>query len=145
MQRDIRQVNFYPHPPAKVWEMLTDAALLSQWLMKNDISPVVGHKFNFFTKPLPIFGFDGIVYCEVTEVVPMKRLSYTWKGGDGSKGTVSLDTVVTWTLTPRDNGTELVLEHIGFRGMKNLIPYMAMKSGWVKIMKGRFATLLKER
>jgi hypothetical protein len=53
--------------------------------------------------------------------------------------------VVTWTLTPRDNGTELVLEHTGFRGMKNLIPYIAMKSGWVKIMKGRFVTLLKER
>ena len=73
MQRDLVIKWHFPHPAEKVWECLTTPELLSQWLMKNDFKPVVGHKFNFFTKPIPKMGFDGIVYCEVIEIVRVRN------------------------------------------------------------------------
>jgi len=134
MQRDIKHSFFLPNPPEAVWEYLTKPELIAQWLMQNDFKPVVGHQFQFKTKPQVKFGFDGTVYCEVMEVVPLKRLSYSWKGGMG-KDKILLDSVVIWTLTPRDNGTELRLEHKGFKGLKNFIGYFFMNSGWAKIGK----------
>jgi uncharacterized protein YndB with AHSA1/START domain len=61
MQRDITIKWFFPHPPEQVWECLTNPDLISLWLMNNDFKPVVGHRFNFHTKPIPKMGFDGIV------------------------------------------------------------------------------------
>jgi len=140
MQRDIKHNFFLPNPPEAVWEFLTKPELIKQWLMENDFKPVVGHRFQFKTKPIIKFGFDGTVYCEVLEVEPLKRLSYSWKGGMG-KDKVHLDSVVIWTLTPRDNGTELRLEHKGFKGLKNFLAYFIMNKGWARIGK-RMASLL---
>jgi uncharacterized protein YndB with AHSA1/START domain len=140
MQRDIIQKWFLPHPTETVWEFLTDAELLAQWLMENDFKPVVGHNFKFYTMPRIKFGFDGNVYCEVLEVVPNKRLSYSWKGGPG-KGKITLDSVVTWTLTETEKGTELLLEHTGFKGMKNFFAYVFMNKGWA----GKIRKRLLER
>ena len=52
-------------PPTEVWRALTEPKLLAQWLMENDIQPIVGHKFNFRAKPMG--DWDGIVYCEILE------------------------------------------------------------------------------
>ena len=114
MQRDIKQTWILKHSPEKVWEFLTSSELLSQWLMENNFRAEVGYKFQFKAKPRP--GFDGNVYCEVLELQPNKRLSYSWKGGPG-KGKIVLDSVVSWTLIRRDYGTELQLEHSGFKGV----------------------------
>ncbi len=135
--KEIKHQFSFPHPPAVVWEYLTDAALLAQWLMPNDIKPVVGHKFQFKTKPRINFGFDGTVYCEVLEAVPNEKLVYTWKGGM-SKEKPLLDTIVVWTLTPTAEGTILQLEHKGFKGLKNYLPYFIMNKGWAKIGKRLF-------
>lgn len=134
MSRTIRHQFTFPQPPEIVWEYLTQPELLALWLMPNDISPVLGHKFQFRTKPMPRFGFDGIVHCEILEVQPCKKLSYSWKGG-------MLDTIVEWTLTPAANGTTLLLEHKGFKGFKNLLPYFVMNGGWAKIGKRFFQKL----
>ena len=134
MQRDIKQTWFFLHPVEKVWKYLTDSDLLSQWLMENDFKPVVGHRFRFDTKPKVKLGFDGIVYGEVLEVEPLKRLSYSWQGG--ANGKITLDSVVVWTLRPRDGGTEVTLEHKGFKGLRNFIPYLIMNKGWeIKLRK----------
>lgn len=142
MHRDIVLKWFYPNSPEEVWECLTDPELIGQWLMKNDFQPVLGHKFQFRSKPKPAFKWDGIVYCEVTELVPNRRLSYTWEGGqDGKEG--NLDTVVTWILQPKNNGTELILEHRGFSGAKNYLVSFMMESGWKKHIAKRFAEELQ--
>jgi uncharacterized protein YndB with AHSA1/START domain len=60
---------FLPYPPQKVWRALTDPGLLASWLMPNDFEPRVGHRFTFRTDPVPAHGFDGIVRCEVLELV----------------------------------------------------------------------------
>jgi uncharacterized protein YndB with AHSA1/START domain len=134
MERTIVHRFQFAHPPQMVWEYLTDAELLAQWLMPNDFKPEVGHAFQFHTKPRIKLGFDGIVHCRVLEVVPYQRLSYTWKGGM-SKDNPSLDSVVVWTLTEVNGHTELLLEHKGFKGFKNLLSYFIMNKGWEKIGK----------
>ncbi len=141
MQKDIRHSWFFKQSPEVVWEHLTNSELIAQWLMANDFKPVVGHQFRFTTKPQP--GFDGIVYCEVLEVNPLKKVAYSWKGGP-SKGKINLDSVVTWTLTPKDGGTELLLEHAGFKGLKNYMAYLMMNMGWKGHVIKKFGKLLNE-
>ena len=143
MQREIRHQWFFPHPVEDVWEFLTNSELLGQWLMKNDFKPVVGHQFTFTTKSRINPAFDGTIFCEVLEVSPLKRLSYSWKGGP-RKGKITLDSLVTWTLTPKENGTELLLEHTGFKGVKNFLAYIIMNKGWTIIIRKRFTTQLIE-
>ncbi len=93
--RSIVQSYDLPHPPAKVWRALTEPQLVDEWLMCNDMQPTVGKSFTFCAEPTE--WWDGIVHCEILEVEPPKRLSYTWRSGPE---TSPLDTVVTWTLTP---------------------------------------------
>ncbi|SRR5258708_6461960 len=90
-----------PHPPQKIWRALTEPQLIEQWLMKNDFKPVVGQRFTLRAD-------WGAVDCRVRAVEPNKTLSYTW-------AVYGLDSVVTWTLTPKSPGTHLRLEQSGFR------------------------------
>jgi uncharacterized protein YndB with AHSA1/START domain len=41
---------FLSQPPGRVWQALTDSALLARWLMPNDFKPVIGHAFTFRTE-----------------------------------------------------------------------------------------------
>jgi uncharacterized protein YndB with AHSA1/START domain len=106
---------------------------MEQWLMKSDFKPIIGYDFQFWTRPIPNLDFDGNVYCKVLEIVPFKKLSYSWKGGPGD-GRITLDSVVVWKLQPKDKGTELFLEHSGFAEIENLTMYTAMHDGWLKNM-----------
>src|ERR1700735_40283 len=51
-----------PHPPEKIWRALTQSSLVEEWLMKNDFQPVVGHRFNFRSTPVP--GWNGVIDAE---------------------------------------------------------------------------------
>jgi uncharacterized protein YndB with AHSA1/START domain len=133
MTKNIQHQLFFPHPPEVVWEYLTNAELMQLWLMKNDFLPVVGHDFQFRTNPMPAFEFDGIAYCKVLEIVPFKKISYSWKGGPG-EGKITLDSVVEWKLEAKDNGTELFLDHSGFTELVNLSMFDAMNNGWLRNM-----------
>jgi uncharacterized protein YndB with AHSA1/START domain len=124
----------FPHPPEKIWRVLTQSDLISEWLMPNDFEPIKGHRFTFRTKPLG--KWDGIVRCEVLECDPPLRLSYSWLGGVDDNGHFGdkLDSVVTWTLTPADQGTVLLMEHDGFGpGNQNAYKYMST-GGWDRIV-----------
>lgn len=144
MKRDIHLEWFLAFPPGEVWTCLTDPELIGQWLMKNDFQPVVGHRFQFRDKPKKGFGWDGIVHCQVLEVIPEEKLSFRWQGGPGD-GSLTLDSVVTWTLVAQPGGTRLVLDHTGFSGFKGLIASMVMKKGWAHHVIRRFINILTER
>jgi uncharacterized protein YndB with AHSA1/START domain len=131
MAKIIKHQFFFPHPPETVWEYLTKSELMEQWLMKNDFQLIVGLDFQFRTGPIPSLDFDGIFYCRVLEIVPFKKLSYSWKSGPG-EGKITLDSVVIWKLEPKDKGTELFLEHSGFAKKENLIFYNGLIDGWLK-------------
>ena len=133
MKQSIQHQLFFPHPPEAVWEYLTNAELMDLWLMKNDFQPIIGHEFNFRIKPIPTLDFDGIIYCKVLEIIPFKKLSYSWKLGPGD-GTTNIDSVVRWELRPTDKGTELLLDHGDFAIMENLGIFNSMNEGWLKNM-----------
>jgi uncharacterized protein YndB with AHSA1/START domain len=121
MKRDLHFEMTYPHAPEQVWQALTNADAIGQWLMPNDFLPIVGHRFQFRTKPAP--GFDGIVQCEVLQVSPPKRLVYTWTGG-------GVDTRLIWTLKRVPEGTNLTLDHTGFKGLRGMIVRGILGKGW---------------
>ena len=114
-------------PVAKVWRALTEPALLAAWLMQNDIAPVVGHKFQFRSKPMG--DWNGVVDCEVLEVVPESKLVYSWGGGSAKDEGNKMETTVTWPLEPAANGgTQLKLAHYGFHA--DDFAFKVMGQGW---------------
>jgi len=129
--RDIVVEDVVPQPPEKVWKALTTAELIGRWLMPNDFEPVVGKRFTFKTRP--IGDWDGVVHCEVLEVVPQTRLVYSWKGSN-------LDSVVTWTLQAEQGRTRVRMVHAGFRSPDNDMAYNAMSPGWGRVL-GRIAEI----
>jgi|SRR6185312_412925 len=133
MATSIKHQLFFPHPPAAVWEYLTNAELMDLWLMKNDFQPVVGHEFTFRSKPVPAFDWDGIVYCKVLAIEPVKSLSYSWKLGPGD-GTSNVESIVRWELQQKNNGTELLLDHGDFAILKHMGIFEAMNKGWLENM-----------
>jgi len=143
MTESIRHRFFFSHPPEAVWEYLTNAELMELWLMKSDFQPTLGHEFQFRTNPKADFNFDGVFYCKVLEIVPFQKLSYSWKCGPGD-GTFNIDSVVNWTLQPKSNGTELLLEHNNFAIMNNLILFNSMQEGWPKHI-NKIAQYINER
>jgi len=139
MKRDLKLERVYPHAPERVWRALTDRQAMSQWMMETDFEPRLGHRFTFRAKPQP--GWDGVTYCEVTELDPPRRVAYTWRGGSG-KDPSTLDTVVRFTLTPEGSGTRLTLEHTGFTGLKAIFVSFMMKAGWAKMLRTRLGPVL---
>lgn len=121
--RTIKLTVEYDFPVEEVWHALTDKEALSEWLMPCNIEPVKGHKFQFKTKPYP--GFNGIIDCEVLEVVEHEKLSFSWSGGSLK------DTRVTFILKRIENKTVLNFEHSGFEGIVNtMIIRRILANGW---------------
>ena len=125
MAKTLRFEALYPHSVDQVWVALTDPAAIADWLMPNDFRPEVGHQFTFRTKPGP--GFDGIVHCEVLELDPPRRLAYSWKGG-------GIETVVRYTLQAEGTNTRLVMEHVGFAGLRGFFVSRILGGGWKRII-----------
>ena len=96
--------------------------------MANDFQPVVGHRFQFRTDPGPLF--DGILDGEVVLVDRPQKLAHTFIGGS-----MNNQTTVTWTLTPRDDGTVLRLDHTGFTGLSDIAISGFITFGWGKMLK----------
>ena len=113
-----------PRPPEKVWRALTQTSLIKEWLMDNDFQPAVGHKFQFRSTPMP--NWNGIIDSEVLVVDPNKKLSYSW-------GSLGLESVVTFTLTPTDAGTHIRMEQTGFRDDQEQA-YKGATYGWQKFI-----------
>jgi uncharacterized protein YndB with AHSA1/START domain len=109
-----------PHPPEKIWRALTEGPLIKQWMMDNDLQPVVGHKFQFRSTPMP--NWNGIIDSEVLVVEPNRKLSYSWVS-------LGLESVVTWMLTPTGTGTHVRMEQSGF-GPNQDFAYKGATYGW---------------
>jgi uncharacterized protein YndB with AHSA1/START domain len=131
MKKEIVHTFYFNQSPKEVWAYLTQPELMEQWLMPSDFKPVVGHHFRF-TNPNNTF-----VICEVLEVKPFTNLAYVWKN-DWSKTKTPYTSKVSWTLTPLENGTELLLVHDGFELLKDLI---AHSNGWAFLCNKLFELL----
>lgn len=133
--QDIVVDEILPHAPEVIWTALTSSKLIARWIMEPaGFAPVEGTRFTFRTTPAG--AWDGTIHCQVLEVIPNERLSYSWKGGDdGNVGYGSrLDTVVTWTLFRVADGTRVRLVHSGFELPRNETAFTTMGRGWKSIL-----------
>src|SRR5260221_5589477 len=86
--------------PEQVWAALTDPELKVQWTgQPAEYDARMGGAFKLW---------DDYVSGEVVEFDPPKKLAQTWKPGDWTID----NSVVSFTLTPTDEGTQLDLLHI---------------------------------
>lgn len=132
MKTEINNEWIYEQSPNEIWEYLTRSDLIALWLMPNNFKLIQGHEFQFQTKPIPSQNLDGIIYCQVLEIVPMQKLVYSWKGGPGN-GIFTLDTVVEWTIEKYGVGTKLILKQSGFNET-NIDIFNGMTEGWKKLV-----------
>lgn len=115
-----------PYPPEKIWRALTQPHLIEEWLMKNDFSPVVGHRFNLRGD------WGGVLDCKVLAIEPNRTLSYSWDFAHDDPA-YDLKSVVIWPLTPTSTGTHLRMEQSGFRPDQKQA-YGGAKAGWQQFL-----------
>ena len=119
-----------------IWATLVRPDLMARWLKMTPagFKPVVGNQFTYTTSPAG--AWDGTIRCEVTDVVPNRRLAYRWRGGHADNigyGSL-LDTTVTLTLEPAEGGTRLRVVHSGFELPRNETAYRSMIGGWTGVV-----------
>lgn len=132
---DIVVEEVFPHAPETIWKTLTTGELIGRWLMKpTGFEPVKGAHFTFQTTAAG--AWDGVIRCQVLEVMPNERLVYAWKGGhERNAGYGSrLDTVVAFTLSRVAEGTCVRLVHSGFVLPENETAFKNMSEGWKKVV-----------
>ena len=116
-------------PIAKVWRAITDVDQMRAWYFDlKEFKPEVGFQFEFVVE------HEGMTYhhlCRVTEVVPQKKIAYTWryKGEPG-------DSLVTLELFAEDDNTRVKLTHTGIETFPKTPAYARknFESGWTAII-----------
>jgi uncharacterized protein YndB with AHSA1/START domain len=93
--------------PHKIWRALTDKSEMKKWYFDLEaFEPRVGFQFHFYGGEE---GGDQFRHnCEIKEVIPEKKISYSWQY-EGYAG----NSLVTFELTPDGNRTKLTLTHEG--------------------------------
>jgi uncharacterized protein YndB with AHSA1/START domain len=133
--QDIVVDEVFPHSAEMLWKTLTTPELMGRWLMMpSGFEPVVGNHFTYQTTPAG--EWEGLIRCQVLEVVPNERLVHTWQGGSDSNAEYGsrLDTIVAWTLTEVPGGTRVRLVHSGFRTPRNDFAFRNLSNGWPKVV-----------
>jgi len=94
-------------PVHEVWNAITQKELMKEWYFDlQESKPEVGFKFQFKGGPTPEKQYLHL--CEVVEVVPEKKLKYSWRY-DGFEG----NSFVTFEFFNLGETTKLRLTHEG--------------------------------
>ena len=116
-------------PVATVWQALTNADKMRRWYFNlKQFKPQAGFEFQFVVE------HGGNTYdhrCKVTEVIPQKKIAYTWRY-DGHGG----DSLVTFELFAESGKTKLKLTHEGLETFPKT-PQFALKNfeqGWTSLI-----------
>lgn len=113
-----------------VWNALTLKAQMKHWYFDLDaFVPEVGFEFSFVGQ-----GHKGEQYihlCKVTQVIPLKRLQYSW-AYKGYKGT----SLVTFELLNLGETTKLTLTHSGLESFPKHPDFAkeSFNAGWTHII-----------
>jgi uncharacterized protein YndB with AHSA1/START domain len=103
-------------PAEHVYKVLTDAKHVGRWYGPADDFKVTVHKWEpkvggkYRVEFISPDGTINIVIGEFKELVPGKKVAYTWTW----EGKPVIDTLVTFTLKAVGKRTELTLTHDGF-------------------------------
>ena len=125
--------------PERLWKAISNRDEMEQWYFKlEEFKPEPGFEFSFEGGP------EGRIYiheCKVLDVVPEKKLSYSWtyKGIHGY-------TVVSWELIPEGEQTLLRLTHSGLESFPSDNPDLAAHNydkGWTHIINTSLAKYIE--
>lgn len=106
MNLDVVLEELLPHPVEAVWNEITSAEAISDWLMATTgFEPRVGARFRMKTEHMSA---DGWVHAEILELDPPRRMVWAWAIAGGAA-----PTTVTFELAPDGDGTRLRLTHAG--------------------------------
>lgn len=124
----------------EVWDAITDKEKMKEWYFDiKEFKATVGFEFQFYA------GDDKRQYlhlCQVTAVIPGRKLSYTWKYDHDS-----CVTLVTFELFPEGKKTRLKLTHEGTENFSTDHPELDRKnfvSGWDAIINNSLCTFLEK-
>lgn len=126
-------------PVSKVWKAITDKAEMKNWYFDlAEFKPEVGFKFQFMG------GTEENQYlhlCEITDVVPEKKLTYSWRY-DGYEG----NSFVTFELFEEGNQTRLKLTHRGLESFSDNPDFAKsnFEDGWDQIINTSLKNYLAE-
>ena len=72
----------FPHAPEAIWKALTTGERIARSIrmVPTRSAPVEGTHCTFRT--MPAGGWEGVINCQVLEVIPNERFACAWKGGD---------------------------------------------------------------
>ncbi len=102
---------FIDAPPARVYELLTDPALLVEWMAPvADLDPQPGGSLTWTH-----LNGDSVIGAFV-ELVPARRIVFTYGWEREDVGIPPGSTTVEIDLLPKDGGTDLRLVHRGLAG-----------------------------
>ncbi|MDP4219250.1 MAG: SRPBCC domain-containing protein [Bacteroidota bacterium] len=117
-------------PLSKIWKALTDSKEMKKWYFDiEDFRTEVGFEFHFTA------GSEQQKYthlCKVTEVIPEKRLSYSWRYENYAG-----NSEVTFELFAEGGNTRLKLTHSGIETFPQGSRDFARESftaGWTHII-----------
>ncbi len=118
-------------PVAKVWKAITDKDEMKIWYFDlAEFKAEVGFKFQFMGGDTE--GKQYLHLCEITEVIPEKKLTYSWRY-DGYVG----NSFVSFELSEQENKTLLKLKHEGLETFPHENPDFAkgnFAEGWNYIL-----------
>lgn len=107
MKPEIEITRVFDADVTTVWEAITNNDYLKQWyFVLEKFVPEKGFKFSFTGGP-----DNGIQYnhlCEIVEVIPEKKLAYSWQY-EGYEG----NSLVVFELFAEGEKTKLVFTHSG--------------------------------
>jgi len=111
----------------QVWKALTSKEQMQRWYFDlPDFKPEVGFQFQFTGGPSPERQYLHL--CEITEVIPNKKLIYSWRY-DGYAGI----SYVSFELSSKGDKTELLFTHKGIESFPRDNPDLAIGNfieGW---------------
>jgi len=100
----VRFERLLPLPIERVWQFLTDTALLPEWFGNGTIEPRVGGAVRLM---------NGHIRGVVTQWNPPRRLAYTWNVFNAGEDQSSYpESYLTFELEPREDRVLLVLTHL---------------------------------
>ncbi len=133
MSKSLRREVVLPFPQEDVWLALTTPEAIAEWLMPNNFKPEVGHEFRLQVDG--VWKFSGINECKVLECDPPNRLVYTWVVAPVDPDAPRHEPMtLTWTLSPVEGGTKLVLEQTGLEHL-GWFTRFSMAMGWGRYIK----------
>lgn len=129
--RELKLERLLDAPADKVWRALTDRNEMKNWYFTlADFRVEVGFTFQFAGGPSPERQYTHL--CEIKEIVPGKKLSYSWRY-QGYSG----DSLVTFELEAQGSKTLLRFSHTGLDTFPADNPDMSAKNfaaGWNHIV-----------